>query len=135
LGIKGVVGGQAKDITKKDKKLTVKELKEIYSGKTASLLEASVKIGGMVANANTRQLDALSRYGKNMGLGFQITDDTLEAKEGSTKEVNYVTILGLENAQNEAARTINKAKEALNIFGKNAKILKFIADWCIERKN
>lgn len=143
LGTKGVVGGQAKDITTKKKNLSVKQLKEIYLGKTASLLEASVKIGGLLAKANTQKLNALSCYGKNLGLGFQIMDDVIEAKEEKSKparfeaggEENYVTLFGLENAQKEAIKTINKAKDSLNIFGKNAKILKFIADWCLERKN
>ncbi len=135
LGTKGVVGGQSKDITTKKKNLSIKQLKEIYLGKTASLLEASVKIGGLLANANLKKLNALSCYGKNLGLGFQIMDDVLEAKAGTSKENNYVTLLGLENAQKEAVKTINKAKNSLNIFGKNAKILKFVADWCIERKN
>lgn len=144
LGTKGVVGGQAKDIMTKKGKLNIKQLKEIYLGKTASLLEASIKIGGLVANANSKKLNALSCYGKNLGLGFQIMDDVLEAKEEKSKparqifiggEKNYVTLLGLENAQKEAIKTINKAKNSLNIFGKNAKILEFVADWCIERKN
>ncbi len=153
LGTKGVVGGQAKDITTKKKNLSIKQLKGIYLGKTASLLAASVKMGGLVANANTKKLNALSCYGKNLGLGFQIMDDVIEAKEEKSKparqifmggparqillggEENYVTMLGFEAAQKEAVKTINKAKDSLNIFGKNAKILKFIANWCLERKN
>jgi geranylgeranyl diphosphate synthase type II len=134
LGIRGVVGGQAKDITK-NSKLNIAQLKEIYLGKTASLIEASVKIGGIVANLNQDQLTALSCYGENLGLGFQIMDDVIEAKEGQSKEKNYVTLLGLKNAQNEAKKTIEKARKPLNIFGENAKILKCIAEWCIERKN
>jgi len=144
LGINGVVGGQVKDITNKNEKLSIQELKEVYLGKTASLLEASVKMGGIVAGANTKELGALSCYGKNLGLGFQIMDDVLEVKARTSnsahkdlagREENYVTILGLEKAQKEAVKAINKAKNCLNIFGKNAKILKSIADWCIERKN
>ncbi|MDD5455256.1 MAG: polyprenyl synthetase family protein [Candidatus Ratteibacteria bacterium] len=136
LGTEGVVGGQAKDITTKKKNLSIKQLKKIYLGKTASLLEASVKIGGLVAGATARQLNALSCYGKNLGLGFQIMDDVLETIEGSkVAEENYVTLAGLENAKKEAIKTIDKAKNSLNIFGKNAKILKFIANWCLERSN
>lgn len=143
LGVKGVVGGQAKDITTKKKDLNIRQLREIYLGKTASLLEASVKIGGLIANANSKKLNALACYGKNLGLGFQIMDDILETKEESKLarqilmggEENYVTLLGLENAKKEAFEIINKAKNSLNIFGKNAKMLRFIADWCMERKN
>lgn len=134
LGTEGVVGGQAKDIIKKSK-LNIAGLKETYLKKTASLIEASVKIGGIIANQNDKKLLALSCYGRNLGLGFQIVDDVIEAKQGQSKEENYVTLLGLNNAQKEARKTIEKAKKSLNIFGKNAKILKSIAQWCIEREN
>ncbi len=134
LGMKGVVGGQAKDITKK-KGVSISQLKEIYLKKTASLIEASVKIGGIVANLDRKKLLALSCYGRNLGLGFQIMDDVIEAKEGQSKEENYVTLLELRNAKNEAKKVIEKAKNSLSIFGKNAKILNRIAEWCIERKN
>ncbi len=69
-----------------------------------------------------------------MGLAFQIMDDVIEAKEGQSKEENYVTLLGLKNAQNEAKKAIDKAKDSLSIFGKNAKILKSIAEWCMKGK-
>lgn len=134
LGIKGVVGGQAKDIAKSEK-LNIAQLKNIYIGKTASLIEASVKIGGIVAKSNKRELMALSCYGRNLGLGFQIMDDVIEAKEAKSKEENYVTLLGLKDAEKEAKKAIKKSKNALKIFGENAKILNHIADWCLERKN
>ncbi len=134
LGIKGVVGGQAKDITKK-KKINISQLKEIYLEKTASLIETSVKIGGIVANLDKKKLLALSCYGKNLGLGFQIMDDVIEANEGQSKEENYVTLLGLKKAQMEAKKVIDKAKNSISIFGKKAKILNHIAGWCMERDN
>lgn len=134
LGIKGVVGGQAKDITKK-KGINISQLEEIYLEKTASLIETSVKIGGIVAHQDKKKLLALSCYGRNLGLAFQIMDDVIEAKEGQSKEENYVTLLGLKNAEKEANKTIEKAKDCLSIFGKNAGILNCIAEWCTERKN
>ena len=78
---------------------------------------------------------ALSCYGRNLGLGFQIMDDVIEAKEAKSKEENYVTLLGLKDAEKEAKKAIKKSKNALKIFGKNAKILNRIADWCLKRKN
>lgn len=134
LGIRGIVGGQAKDITKK-KGINISQVKEIYLKKTASLIEASVKIGGIVAQQDQKKLFALSCYGRNLGLGFQIMDDVIEAKEGQSKEENYVTLLGSRNAENEARKAIEKAKNCLSIFDKNTEILKSIAEWCIKRQN
>lgn len=62
-------------------------------------------------------------------------DDVIEAKEGQSKEENYVTLLGLRKAQMEAKKVIDKAKDSISIFGKKAKILNHIARWCMERDN
>ncbi len=57
-------------------------LEEIYlkiiSSKTASLFAAATKVGGIITNKNDKEKDALQFYGKNLGLTFQIADDTLD---------------------------------------------------------
>ena len=57
-------------------------LEEIYlkiiSSKTASLFAAATKVGGIIANKSDKEKDALQFYGKNLGLTFQIADDTLD---------------------------------------------------------
>ena len=57
-------------------------LEEIYvkiiSSKTASLFAAATKVGGIIANKSNKEKDALQFYGKNLGLIFQIADDTLD---------------------------------------------------------
>ena len=50
----------------------------IITGKTAKLFEASSKSGAAVANADSALLDALGGYSFNIGLAFQIVDDTLD---------------------------------------------------------
>jgi heptaprenyl diphosphate synthase len=47
-------------------------------GKTASLLGTSARIGGMVSGVDGRTLDALTRFGENLGMCFQIVDDVLD---------------------------------------------------------
>ncbi len=44
-------------------------------GKTASLFSASCRIGGLVAGLPRDQVDALTGYGKALGVAFQIWDD------------------------------------------------------------
>ena len=50
----------------------------VIEQKTASLFEATFKIGGIVADASPEQLMQLQIAGKNFGLLFQIMDDTLD---------------------------------------------------------
>ena len=51
---------------------------KIISSKTAALFAASTKVGAILTNAGSREKDALDFYGKNIGLTFQIADDTLD---------------------------------------------------------
>ena len=57
-------------------------LEEIYlkiiSAKTASLFAAATKVGSILANKENKVKEALEFYGKNLGLTFQIADDTLD---------------------------------------------------------
>ena len=51
---------------------------KIISTKTAALFSASTKVGAILANKQNKEKDALEFYGKNLGLTFQIADDTLD---------------------------------------------------------
>ncbi len=51
---------------------------KIISAKTASLFAAATKVGSILANKDKKIKDALEFYGKNLGLTFQIADDTLD---------------------------------------------------------
>ena len=51
---------------------------KIISAKTAELFAASTKVGAILSNTNNKQKEALEFYGRNLGLTFQIADDTLD---------------------------------------------------------
>ena len=51
---------------------------KIISSKTAALFASATKAGAILSNAENRKKDALNFYGKNIGLTFQIADDTLD---------------------------------------------------------
>ena len=51
---------------------------KIISAKTASLFAAATKVGSILANKGSKTKEALEFYGKNLGLTFQIADDTLD---------------------------------------------------------
>ena len=51
---------------------------KIISWKTASLFASATKIGAILSGSEQNIKDALNSYGKNLGLTFQIADDTLD---------------------------------------------------------
>jgi octaprenyl-diphosphate synthase len=51
---------------------------KIISAKTAELFAAATKVGSILSNANSKEKNALEFYGRNLGLTFQIADDTLD---------------------------------------------------------
>jgi octaprenyl-diphosphate synthase len=55
----------------------------IVRKKTASLFEVAAKIGAKLASADEKAVKALSRYGVNIGIAYQIQDDILDWNNGS----------------------------------------------------
>ena len=51
---------------------------KIISAKTAELFAAATKVGAILSDMKTKEKEALEFYGKNLGLTFQIADDTLD---------------------------------------------------------
>ena len=51
---------------------------KIISAKTAELFAAATKVGAILSNVNVKEKKALEFYGRNLGLTFQIADDTLD---------------------------------------------------------
>ena len=51
---------------------------KIISAKTAELFAASTKVGGILSDVKNKEKEALEFYGRNLGLTFQIADDTLD---------------------------------------------------------
>ena len=51
---------------------------KIISAKTAELFAAATKVGAILSDVDNKEKDALEFYGRNLGLTFQIADDTLD---------------------------------------------------------
>ena len=73
-----LTGGQHLDISfEKDRKISVENYWKMISGKTASLISTSSRIGAVVAGADREQEDAMASFGFALGLAFQVYDDWL----------------------------------------------------------
>jgi len=77
--------GQAMDIEFETlDEVSVEEYLEMIRGKTGALFEGSAVVGGIVGTDREDYVEALRRWGRNVGMAFQIWDDVLDltAEEG-----------------------------------------------------
>lgn len=79
-GASGMVGGQLLDLRAEGRPVTRDELERIHTGKTARLIAAAAMMGGIAADAEPRELEALRRFGLDLGLAFQAVDDILDMR-------------------------------------------------------
>ncbi|MEH6583194.1 MAG: farnesyl diphosphate synthase [Halioglobus sp.] len=143
----GMVGGQAIDIAAVDTELSLQQLQAMHSLKTGALIRAALAMGGIAADASEAQLDALDRYGRDIGLAFQVVDDILDVEgdtatlgktQGKDSEANkptYVKLLGLAGAKAEAQNLLASALAAIEDFGDSADHLRDLARYVVERNN
>ncbi len=73
---------------------TLQQYERRIYGKTASLFAGSAEMGAILAGASDDQIEALKRYGKNIGMAFQIVDDVLDLRE-TTDEIGKPASLDL----------------------------------------
>ena len=145
-GAHGMVAGQVQDILSENSKPDRDTLAFIHLHKTAALITASVRIGPILANSDEDALMALTKYGENIGLAFQIVDDILNI-EGNTEELGkpagsdekmkkmtYPALLGTENSRQKAEDLISNAIDVLKIFSSEAEPLREIARYLIKRR-
>jgi len=78
VGVGGMVGGQAMDLSQDTVDAPETVLEEICRRKTASLICACVRIGGLLGRASDEILEALDLFAEKFGIAFQIRDDILD---------------------------------------------------------
>lgn len=62
----------------KNHKISQEDYITVIENKTASLFEASAKIGAILANGNEDQINALANFGRLLGIAYQIHDDLID---------------------------------------------------------
>jgi geranylgeranyl diphosphate synthase type II len=141
----GMVAGQVEDLEGEGKPATAELLEAIHHAKTGALLVASVRLGAICAGAAAPQLAALTRYGRHVGLAFQIVDDVLDVEQSSAalgktagkdaqqKKITFPAVYGLEASKRMAEEERRGAHAALEVFGERAGRLRELADFIVQR--
>lgn len=146
-GAEGMVGGQVADIEGEDKVLNQQELEHIHLHKTGKLLEVSIIIGAILAEATSSEIKKLKQFAYHLGLAFQIRDDILDLEGdealigkpiGSDMENHkstYPKILTMDGAKRELNQHIRQAKDQIDGLHIDSAILEKITDLIAYRNN
>ena len=143
-GAGGMVGGQALDLESEGRTLSPARLNRLHALKTGALLAAAPRIGGLAAGAGGRRIAGLDRYGRALGLAFQIADDILDATSSADRlgkhpsdlalrKSTYVSLYGLEGARDRAFRQASLATRALAGAGLDSRPMAAIAEYVVRR--
>ncbi len=135
----GMVGGQCIDLQTEGKPVGMDELQKMDMGKTVALISAAAQMGCLAAGANDEQLVAAREYACGLGMAFQIRDDLLDVlgdvhamgknvgMDEARDKRNYVTLLGVEKAQELVDQYTRDALDALNHFQNDTSFLAQLA--------
>ena len=141
----GMVDGQAFDLNSVGKQLTLDQLKAMHSAKTGALINVSLELGALSAEATDAEMAALRQYGTALGLAFQIKDDLLDIEgdtvtlgkpQGSDQARNkptYPALVGAEQCRAWLIDLQQQAVTALEPFGSRSQALVALAQYVIER--
>ncbi len=145
-GAQGMVGGQMLDMEAEAGGVkSVLEVERIHLHKTGALLRYCCEAGALLAGADSEKLAACSRYGKAVGLLFQIADDILDAtattdelgksagKDEAQNKATYVSQVGLEKARELAEEMRDIALEASSPLGEQGMQLASLAHYIFGR--
>ena len=145
LGTYGMIGGEMTDIECEGKTVNLEIVDYIHYHKTAALIEASLLVGAMLADASESDMEIVRNYGRSIGLAFQIVDDILDIVS-TTEELGkdagsdiekgkatYPSIVGLDKSRERARELYEESIKALDGLKCDTSILRSIAAYIITR--
>ncbi len=138
-GAYGVIAGQVVDIESEklmqsfefsgeidtNKNELEKTLEYIHTHKTSDLFKLALRTGAVIADASEEQITAITEFGQNLGIAFQIADDILDetstfeqmgktlGKDKAEGKLTYTSLYGLEKSKEDLNKLINNCFKIL----------------------
>ena len=146
-GAAGMVGGQMVDLLAGDNNLDLAGITHLQTLKTGALIAFSCEGGAILGQAPADQREALTAYGRDLGLAFQIADDLLDiegsavelgkavGKDADAGKATFVSLLGVAGARDYAGELIERATARLEIFDGRAVLLADAARFVVDRRH
>jgi farnesyl diphosphate synthase len=145
-GTQGMAGGQAIDLAATGQLLAAQQVESMHALKTGALIRASVLMAcAAKPGLPARERDALDRYGRAIGLSFQIVDDLLDVlgdpavtgkvagSDALRGKPTYPAVAGVAAARARAAELAEQGVAALAGFGPGADLLREFAGDLVRR--
>jgi farnesyl diphosphate synthase len=149
IGAAGMAGGQALDLAETGRPHAGDEavalLREIHAKKTGRLLSVAAELGALLGGAGPGVRRQVERYGRSLGLLFQIADDLLDVtadtatlgktagKDTAQAKLTYPSLFGVEGARRELDRALEETRGAACAVEGREGLLSALATWAARR--
>lgn len=145
-GSQGMAAGQAMDLAAEGRIVDVDDIEDLYARKTGELIRVSVVMPCRCSSGlASEDLHAIDRFGRAIGLAFQIADDLLDV-EGETEVIGktrgsdirnqkatYPALFGLAATRQRLDALYTEAMGVLERFGGRGEGLKWLTDYSVRR--
>ena len=142
----GMVAGQALDLEAESREVSAHELEQIHRLKTGAVIIAAARCGAIIADAASDEIEAITNYGAQLGLLFQMTDDLLDVtataeaigktpgKDVRSKKATYPSLYGIEATREHLAAAHASACASLSRISQPTELLRALADFILKRQ-
>lgn len=130
-GACGMIGGQVIDLKYEKINPSLSQILSVHKLKTGALISASCLMGCIAGGATEKQMENASKFAYTLGVAFQIKDDILDVvgdsevlgkpvgSDADNNKTTYVTLVGLEKAQQDVVNLTANAVSLLDVFENN----------------
>ena len=144
-GFSGMAGGQMMDLEAEKSTFDLATVTRLQQLKTGALLGAAVEMGAILGHVPVEGRKHLRGYARDIGLAFQIADDLIDyegdadkagkavGKDSEAGKETFIGLLGADRAREQARMLVDQAVGHLAQHGKEADLLRELAQYIVER--
>jgi geranylgeranyl diphosphate synthase type II len=146
-GMNGMIGGQVVDLESEGKQVDEDLIDLIHRKKTGALMEAAARLGALMGGGTDEEVERVARFGREVGLAFQIVDDLLDVegdpatlgksagKDEKAGKATYPSVHGAEKARRRAKELAEGAIELVAPLGPRGEPLACLARRIVDRSS
>ncbi len=149
IGTSGMIGGQVEDLAVERRWPAdpAAALERIHLGKTAALISACLRLGGLYADVDPETDRGLGELGRGLGLLFQVRDDLLDVegtsgelgktpgKDARAAKLTFPALFGVERSRGRLDELADRCRSLAEGLAPDAKLLTSLAAFLAQRNS